>query len=151
MEYGHFDVSNMTQIHLDIWTENTFDIRFYLISPGHETYYTINLTGGVWNTVDIPLSTYTAASVDLNDVFQFKFDYPSEANQTIFVDNIYFYAESDVDPDPTDIEDTNFALQSKGAIAYGSSVTGANYPARAIDGDNNTIWESIYDTDPQIL
>ena len=152
MEYGHFDVSNMTQIHLDIWTENAFNIDFYLISPGgHETSKKINLTGGSWNSVDIPLSTYTAGGVDLNDVFQFKFNNPSVANQTIFVDNIYFYAESDVDPDPTDIEDTNFALRSKGATAYGTSVTGVNYPIKAIDGDNGTIWESIYDTDPQIL
>lgn len=151
LEYGHFDVSNMTKIHLDIWTENDFSIRFYLISPGHETYYTIELNGGTWNSKDIPLSTFTDAGVVLNDVFQFKFDYPSVANQTIFVDNIYFYAESDVDPEPTDIEDTNFALRSKGAIASGTSVTGANYPIRAIDGDNGTIWESIYDTDPQIL
>ena len=152
MEYGHFDVSNMTKIHLDIWTENAFNIDFYLISPGgHETSKKINLTGGSWNSVDIPLSTYTAGGVDLNDVFQFKFDNPSEVNQTIFVDNIYFYAENDVDPDPTDIEDTNFALRSKGATAYGTSVTGVNYPIKAIDGDNGTIWESIYDTDPQIL
>lgn len=152
MEYGHFDVSNMTKIHLDIWTENAFNIDFYLISPGgHEKSDKINLTGGSWNSVDILLSTYTDGGVDLNDVFQFKFDNPSEINQTIFVDNIYFYAESDVDPDPTDIEDTNFALRSKGATAYGTSVTGANYPIKAIDGDNGTIWESIYDTDPQIL
>lgn len=152
MEYGHFDVSNMTKIHLDIWTENAFNIDFYLISPGgHEKSDKINLTGGSWNSVDILLSTYTDGGVDLNDVFQFKFDNPSEVNQTIFVDNIYFYAESDVDPDPTDIEDTNFALRSKGATAYGTSVTGANYPIKAIDGDNGTIWESIYDTDPQIL
>lgn len=147
--YGATYVSNMDNIHLDIWTENSFNIDFYLISPGSENAYTIALTGAQWNSVDIPLSTFTA---DKTRVHEFKFANASVADQTIFLDNIYFYANSDLpDQTPSEIEDTNFALRTNGSIAFSSSNNGENYPAKAIDGDNGTLWESSWDSDPQSL
>lgn len=147
--YGATYVANMDNIHLDIWTENSFSIDFFLISPGTENAYTIALTGAQWNSVDIPLSTFTA---DKTRVHEFKFANASVADQTIFLDNIYFYANSDLpDPTPSEIEDTNFALRTNGSIAFSSSNNGENYPAKAIDGDNGTLWESSWDSDPQSL
>lgn len=145
--YGPMNVSMMDQIHLDIWTENSFNINFFLISPGTENYYTIELTGGTWNSINIPLSTFTA---DKTRVTEFKFANASVADQKIFVDNIYFYANDDLpNPDPSEVEDTNFALRTNGSVAYASTIHGENYPARAIDGDNGTLWESVWDNDPQ--
>lgn len=145
--YGPMNVSMMDQIHLDIWSENTFNIKFFLISPGTENYYTIELTGGTWNSINIPLSTFTA---DKTRVTEFKFAEASVAGQKIFVDNIYFYANDDLpNPDPSEVEDTNFALRTNGSVVYASTIHGENYPARAIDGDNGTQWESVWDNDPQ--
>ena len=145
--YGPMNVSMMDNIHLDIWTENSFNINFFLISPGTENYYTIELTGGTWNSVNIPLSTFTA---DKTRVTEFKFADASVAGQKIFVDNIYFYANDDLpNPDPSEVEDTNFALRTNGSVVYASTILGENYPARAIDGDNGTQWESVWDNDPQ--
>lgn len=145
--YGPMNVSMMDQIHLDIWTENTFNINFFLISPGTENYYTIELTGGTWNSINIPLSTFTA---DKTRVTEFKFADASVAGQKIFVDNIYFYANDDLsNPDPSEVEDTNFALRTNGSVVYASTIQGENYPARAIDGDNGTQWESVWNNDPQ--
>lgn len=145
--YGPMNVSMMDNIHLDIWTENTFNIKFFLISPGTENYYTIELTGGTWNSINIPLSTFTA---DKTRVTEFKFADASVADQKIFVDNIYFYANDDLpNPDPSEVEDTNFALRTNGSVVYASTIRGENYPARAIDGDNGTQWESVWDNDPQ--
>jgi hypothetical protein len=135
--YGTLNVSNMTKIHLDIWTENTHSINFFIHSSGQEKAYNISLTGGEWNSVNIPLSHFD--NVDLSQVDEFKFANASQADQTLFVDNIYFYAESDLpDPDPSEVFDTNFALRTQGAIAYGSSFRIEEYPAKAIDGNNGT-------------
>lgn len=49
------------------------------------------------------------------------------------------------DPDPTEIEDVNFALISNGAIAYATS----NNPWGAIDNNNGSRWESAHKSDPQ--
>lgn len=49
------------------------------------------------------------------------------------------------DPEPTQIEDVNFALQSQGAVAYATS--GA--AGEAIDGNNGSRWESAHKSDPQ--
>ena len=145
--YGPMNVSMMDNIHLDVWTENSFNINFFLISPGTENYYTIELTGGQWNSINIPLSNFTA---DKTRVTEFKFADASVGDQKIFVDNIYFYANDDLpNPDPTEVEDTNFALRTNGSVAYASTIHGENYPARAIDGDNGTLWESVWDNDPQ--
>ena len=146
--YGTINVSNMDKIHLDIWTENSFTINFYIVGNG-ESSKNLSLTGGEWNSFDIALSEFTPDKASLKE---FKFAEASIGGQTIFLDNIYFYANADLpDPDPSQIEDTNFALRTNGSIAYGSTINGENYPAKAIDGDNGTQFETIYDTDPQIL
>ncbi len=49
------------------------------------------------------------------------------------------------DPDPEEIMDVNFALQSQGAVAYATS--GA--AGEAIDGNNGSRWESAHKSDPQ--
>lgn len=146
--YGTLNVSKMDNIHLDIWTETSHTINFFIHSSGQEKYYNISLTGGKWNSVDIPLSHYD--NVNMEEVDEFKIADASIAGQTIFVDNIYFYANADLpDPTPSEIEDTNFALRTNGAISYGSTVNGENYPGRAIDGNTGTQWESAWDSDPQ--
>jgi len=144
--YGTINVSNMNKIHLDVWTENSFTVDFYLIGTG-ESSVNLSLTGGQWNSFDLALSDFTP---DKSAVKEFKFAGASVANQTIFVDNVYFYADADLpNPDPSEQSDTNFALRTNGSIAYGSTVYGENFPAKSIDGENGTLWETIYDTDPQ--
>lgn len=150
MGFGVTNVSQMNKIHLDLWTENAHSINFYLHSSGQEKAYEISLSAGSWTSVDIPLSYFD--NVNLTAVDEFKFANASLANQVIFMDNIYFYADADLpDPDPSSVADTDFALRSNGAIAYGSRRLGENYPAKAIDGDNGTLWETIYYSDPQSL
>ena len=144
--YGTINVSNMNKIHLDVWTENTFTINFYIVGTG-ESSVNLSLTGGQWNSFDLALSDFTP---DKSAIREFKFAEASVANQTIFIDNIYFYADDDLpNPDPSEQSDTNFALRTNGSIAYGSTVYGENFPAKSIDGDDGTLWETIYNTDPQ--
>ncbi|GJQ62373.1 MAG: hypothetical protein SCALA702_14260 [Melioribacteraceae bacterium] len=79
------DVSGMGSLHLDIWTENSTEFNFYLISPGPvEQAYSVSVPTTGWQTVDIPITSF--ASVDLTDVIQLK----SDGNGDIYLDNIYF-------------------------------------------------------------
>ncbi|MCB9284712.1 MAG: hypothetical protein H6563_11605 [Lewinellaceae bacterium] len=83
------DVSGMTHLHLDYWTENSTALNLYLISPGPvEAPFTLSVPTSGWGSVDIPLSAF--APVDLADVFQFKFD----GNGDIYLDNLFFYKDS---------------------------------------------------------
>jgi PKD repeat protein len=81
------DVSGMTHVHIDVWSATATSVNFFLISPGNETPKALTITGGQWDSFDIPLSDYSSV-VDLTGVFQFKFD--ATGSPTIYVDNIYF-------------------------------------------------------------
>jgi hypothetical protein len=85
IEFAIQDVSGKTSLHLDYWTEDATSFDVFLISSGTETSHTITTTQSGWQSVDIPLSTYTANG-DLTQAFQFKF----VGSGTIYVDNLYF-------------------------------------------------------------
>ena len=88
------DVSNMDNIHLDYWTYNASELKFYLVSPGpRETPYVIDVVKQGWQSLVIPLSTFT--DVDLSEIFQLKV----EGNGTVYLDNIYFSLDSETVPD----------------------------------------------------
>jgi hypothetical protein len=87
IEYSVQDVSGKTTLHLDYWTADATTFDVFLISEGPaETLHTITTTQGGWQSVEIPLSTYSGV-VDLTKAFQFKF----VGAGTIYLDNLYFY------------------------------------------------------------
>ena len=86
---SNIDVSGMTYLHVDFWTDNSTALNVFLISPGPvETPFALTVPTAGWWSVDIPLSAF--APVDLTDVFQFKFD----GNGDIYLDNIYFSTQT---------------------------------------------------------
>jgi hypothetical protein len=92
-QFANQDVSGHEFIHVDFWTDNSTDLRFFLISPGLETEYLLPITPGQWVSVDIPLTAFSSV-VDLADVFQFKV----VGNGTIWFDNFYFWSTSGYTP-----------------------------------------------------
>ncbi len=79
------DLSEKDFLHLDYWTADTTSLSVFLISPGpQENPFTIDVVQQSWQSLEIPLSHYTA--VDLTDTFQLKF----EGNGTVYIDNIFF-------------------------------------------------------------
>jgi hypothetical protein len=81
------NVSSMTHLHLDFWTANSTELKVFLISPGPaEKSYALTVPTSGWSSIDIPLTEFLP-TVDLNNVFQFKF----EGNGKIYLDNILFY------------------------------------------------------------
>lgn len=88
--YANTDVSGKTNLHLDYWTADSTGFDVYLIGAGGETLFTITPTQNGWQSVDIPLTTYSGV-VNLTDVFQFKFDAQNHGGGTIYIDNLYFH------------------------------------------------------------
>ena len=86
MQYAVSDVSAMEYVHLDYKTADATALDFYLISqnPTVENPYSIAIVTGGWQSIDIPLSVYTA---NLDRVFQFK----TVGNGTVYLDNLYFW------------------------------------------------------------
>jgi hypothetical protein len=80
------NVTTMGFLHIDYYTVNSSSLKVYLISPGPiETPFTLTVPTTGWNSVDIPLSSFSP--VALNNLIQMKWD----GNGDIYVDNIYFY------------------------------------------------------------
>lgn len=83
---SNLDVSAMTHLHLDVWTNNSTALNVYLISPGPvETPVALTVPTSGWSSINIPLSQFSP--VALNNLIQFKFD----GNGDIYLDNLYFY------------------------------------------------------------
>ena len=128
------NASTMTNLHIDIWSSDCSKFDVYPIVPGQpEQAYTINVTPSSWNSVDIPLSSYT---IPLSNIIQFKFVSNTPATgTTVYLDNIYFWTASLVPtitgfsvPSPKLVTDAAFTLtqptsNSSGAFTYTSSNT----------------------------
>jgi hypothetical protein len=93
---SNLDVSAMTHLHLDYWTNNSTALNIYTISPGPvEKAVALTVPTSGWVSIDIPLSSFSP--VALNNLIQFKFD----GNGDIYLDNLYFYKQSSGGTVPT--------------------------------------------------
>ena len=114
------NVTEMEYIHLDMWTADATSVNFFLISPPVETAFSLPVTPNQWVSYDIPLSAF--GPVDLTDVLQFKFD-GGDGSQTIYLDNLYFFKESDEEGTDASLSD----LQVDGTTVDGFSPSVLNY------------------------
>ncbi|MCB0472382.1 MAG: Ig-like domain-containing protein, partial [Flavobacteriaceae bacterium] len=75
-EFPAQDISQMEYIHIDMWTADATNVQFTPISAGtgEKLYSLTPINAGVWNSYDIPLTYFTDAGMQLNDIFQLKFD-----------------------------------------------------------------------------
>ena len=102
IQFPNLDVSELTTLHVDVWSPDATTLNIFLISPpvgdgtAQETPSTLALTAGEWNSFDIPLTEF-AEIVDLTNVFQFKFA-DGDAS-TYYIDNLYFYGDCNPIPD----------------------------------------------------
>jgi hypothetical protein len=87
----HIDASKMTKLHIDVYTVNETSLQITPISPAHEMLVALTpLTQNVWNSFDVPLSSFTG--VVLADIFQFKI--VGSGGKTVYLDNLYFFDDS---------------------------------------------------------
>ena len=116
LDYSTTDVSAMEYVHLDYKTADATALNFYLISenPTVENAFSISIVTGSWQSIDIPLSVYTA---NLDRVFQFK----TSGNGTVYLDNMYFWkANSGVG---TDTSLNNLTVNGSTVTGFSSTTT----------------------------
>ncbi len=100
-EIASSDITGMNYLHIDIWVAAN-DTRTVKVSPigGGETLVTVATTPGAWNSVDIPVSSFTGVTTP-GAVTQLKFDgqfaadgvtADTAARSDIYLDNIYFFS-----------------------------------------------------------
>ena len=85
------DATDMEFLHVDFYATDMTTVNVTPISPGREGVATVTLNAGAWTSVDIPLSTYAAANIEWNNIFQVKFFNADPVGKSLFIDNVYFY------------------------------------------------------------
>ena len=82
----------MEKLHFDIWVADDMSVRFVPIWGGAEQGITKNLSGQVWNSIDIDLTDYTGIT-NWGNITQMKLDHMPH-NFNLWIGNAYFYRES---------------------------------------------------------
>jgi hypothetical protein len=93
IEFGEtMDASGMDTLHIDVWSTSVSNLLIFPISEGSgEKSITKAIEVNTWNSFNIPLTDFTSQDLNVNDLFQFKFEDPDGNSGTIYLDNIYFY------------------------------------------------------------
>jgi len=93
------NIVTMKYLHVDVWTSNETSLQFFLISNAGGGEKLVELTPLVqnqWNSYEIPLTSYSAAGLNLTGIYQFKV--VGSGGKVVCFDNLYFYDDSaDVD------------------------------------------------------
>ena len=85
------DVSSHTHVHFSYWTAEATKFKFFLVGDGETAYEEVVSSLGTWNSVSVPLSTYSSV-VNLANVIQFKVDDAGTGEgATIYFDDLLFY------------------------------------------------------------
>ena len=84
------NVSAMSHVHVDYWTEDATLLEMFLISESTggagEKKYVFTVETDSWISMDIPLTHFSDQGLPMNDIFQFKF----VGDGTVYLDNLYF-------------------------------------------------------------
>lgn len=88
------NVANMTHVHIDVWSADFNQFSLKLVNFGattteHQVDYA-NPAKGEWISYDIPLTAFTGLAAR-NELAQYIFVGRPIGNNTIFIDNFYFY------------------------------------------------------------
>ena len=138
-QYTNSDVSGYEYLNVDYYVIDSTALNFYLISPGQETSYPLNVSQtGQWQSVKIPLSHY-ADVVNLADAFQFKVD----GNGDVAFNNIYFVVSSaQMDSDGDGVSDDNDAFPNDPSESVDSDGDGVGDNADAFPFNSNESTDS---------
>ncbi len=107
----------MKYIHIDVYAATAMTVNFSIINhaPQSEKPYTLTLLANKWNSFDIPLTAYSGLT--LTNIYQFKVDAPSVTTPTIYIDNLYFYDDSET----VDTSAPTAFTATKGAVTWGTA------------------------------
>ena len=133
-----FTIRSLTAYELDGGQVQIAGVGNYAMSPDATGAYTYTINNPTLNSEWYIRFLFSDASFDA--------EWMSAETQDANDANIIYYKVGD--GTSTTIENSNMALSSLGASATGTDAEN-NTPDKAIDGDVNTRWSSVWDTDPQ--
>lgn len=97
MEFNEtIDLSSMTHLHVDLWTNNETAVMIYPISEttGEQATTLTDFVADSWNSFDVPLTEFTNQGLSMADIFQLKTVGTDGTGGTVYLDNIYFYNDA---------------------------------------------------------
>lgn len=143
------DCSAMEYLHIDIWGFENGTIRVIPIWGGTDLvnnkglntnadyYAEVQINAGEWNSVDIPLATGfqpESRKHDFTSIFQFKF---AECNNTVAIDNVYFWKSAGTLPvESVTLDKTTATIEVEEVLQLNATVL----PMEA--ANKNVVWTS---------
>ncbi len=108
---NQLNITNMTHLHLDVWSPNftLFGIKLVDFGPngvfggGDDVEHQVNInspTQNEWVSLDIPLSDFTGLTTR-NNIAQYILVGQPTGLTVVYIDNFYFYQETSVPIEPT--------------------------------------------------
>ncbi len=97
INFAATDVSQMTMLHMDIYTPDCTGFNIWLLNNGDRNAQFFPTLNG-WYSVDIPLSTYVNNGLIMTGINQLKFEGLNGPGKTVYVDNVYFYRPATLFP-----------------------------------------------------
>ncbi len=97
INFSATNVSDMTMLHMDIYTPDCPGFNIWLLNNGDRNAQISPAING-WRSLDIPMSTYSNAGLNLAALIQLKFESLSGPGKTVYVDNVYFYRPATLFP-----------------------------------------------------
>ena len=144
------DCSAMEYLHIDIWGFENGTIRVIPVWGGTDLvndkglntnadyYAEVQINAGEWNSVDIPLATGfqpESRKHDFTSIFQFKF---AECNNTVAIDNVYFWKSAGTLPvESVTLDKTTATIEVDEVLQLKATVL----PTDA--ANKNVVWTSL--------
>ena len=146
-----FDTSAYNWLHFDYFADSqSTELQMILITPGApnvEVMYQLNLdpntanadgalVQGSWQSVDVPMSFYTAQGIIATSVFQYKLGTTSDlVSDIVYFDNIYFSVNQ-----PVTLSEASFTA---GSFKVYPNPTNDTWNVRSANAEISTI--QLYD------
>ena len=142
-QFDAVDLSGMEYIHLDVWTADVEKLELFLIQTAipQETPIVVDLVADQWNSIDIPLSSYTDLGQAITAIDQLKYVGTPWGGGSVFVDNVYFYKASEVKLPIRFNQEEKFAGVGGASVELSTDPDDAtNNTAKVTNGGND--WET---------
>ena len=97
-QFDAVDLSGMEYVHMDVWTADVDKLELSIIQTAipQETPIVTDLVKDEWNSIDIPLSSFTDLGQAVTAIDKLKYVGTPWAAGSVFIDNVYFYKASEL-------------------------------------------------------
>lgn len=142
-QFDAVDLSGMEYVHMDVWTADVDKLELSIIQTAipQETPIVTDLVKDEWNSIDIPLSSFTDLGQAVTAIDQLKYVGTPWAAGSVFIDNVYFYKASEVKLPIRFNQEEKFAGVGGASVELSTDPDDAtNNTAKVTNGGND--WET---------